>query len=68
MATILNKLRQPVTVNLSNGEPVYFLAGETKQIPLNLFNSLELQNLIRDKVLVVISLDKKEENQDEEVH
>lgn len=62
MATIINKLRQPVTVNLSDGTTMYFLAGETKKIALNLVNSVEIQNLIKNKSFVILSLDIKEEN------
>lgn len=67
MATILNKLRQPITINLSDGSPLYFLAGEAKKIPLKLLSSLELQNLIDKRILVVISLDKEEELSNEEI-
>lgn len=56
MASIMNKLYQPVSVNLSNGESVHFLSRETKDIPLDLLQSVELQNHIKAKHFVILSM------------
>lgn len=61
MAEILNKLYQPVTVNLSDGSSVIFLARETKNIPLSLLQSTELQNHIKKKHFMILKLNDKEE-------
>lgn len=62
MATIMNKLYQPVSVNLSNGEAVHFLSRETKKLPLDVLQSVELQNHIKAKNFVILNMqDVKEE-------
>ena len=63
MATIMNKLYQPVSVNLNNGEAVHFLSRETKKLPLEVIQSVELQNHIKAKNFVILNMqsDVKEE-------
>ena len=64
MATIMNKLYQPVSINLSNGGSVHFLARETKKVPLEVLQSVELQLQIKEKNFVILSM--QEGNVEEE--
>lgn len=57
MITIMNKLRQPLIVNVSEGKSIHFLARETKEIEYDDFNSLEVKRHIELGNLLVLKME-----------
>ena len=54
MVEILNKLRQPLTINLSNGESLVLLAKEKVEITTELFKSEEIKlHLAKENIIVL---------------
>lgn len=54
MVEILNKLRQPLTINLSNGESLVLLSKEKVEIPTELFKSEEIKlHLAKENIIVL---------------
>lgn len=54
MVEILNKLRQPLTINLSNGEALVLLAKEKAEISTELFKSEEIKiHLAKENIIVL---------------
>lgn len=57
MVKLFNKLRQPLVVNIVGGEDVHFLSREKKEVSEEVFNSKEIQKYVKDKSLVVLSVE-----------
>ena len=64
--TVMNKLKQPLSLNLNNGgdkevaSEVLVLPRQKIQLNEKQFNSVEVQAGIRNKDLIVISMEKEE--------
>mgnify|MGYP001401619748 FL=1 len=56
MVKVLNLLKQPLSVNLSQDESIIFLSRETKELTIEQYNSEGLQNYIRKGILLVLEI------------
>ena len=56
MVKILNRLKQPLSVNISQGESTIFLSRETKELTIEQYNSEGIQNYIRKGILLVLEI------------
>ena len=56
MVKVLNLLKQPLSINLSQDESVIFLSRETKELTIEQYNSRGLQNYIKKGMLLVLEI------------
>lgn len=56
MVKVLNLLKQPLSINLSQDESVIFLSRETKELTIEQYNSEGIQNYIRKGLLLVLEI------------
>lgn len=56
MFIVKNKLRQPLVINVPNGESVHFLAKEQKEITEEQFASPELKRHVDLENIVVLRM------------
>lgn len=56
MVEVLNKLRQPLIINISEEESIHFLANETKMLTYEQLKSQDIQELITKHYLVIIKM------------
>ena len=56
MVKVLNLLKQPLSINLSQDESVIFLSRETKELTIEQYNSGGLQNYIKKGMLLVLEI------------
>lgn len=57
MVTVLNKLNQPVTVNITKNRSIHFLAKESKDITFEDFNVPEMKEKVEAKTLIVLKIE-----------
>ena len=57
MVLVLNRLNQPLPVNLKNGKSLHFLAKESKSISFDDFQSTEIKEKVDKGMLVVLRMD-----------
>lgn len=56
MFSVMNKLRQPQILSLSNGSSLHFLSRETKDITTEEFESPEVKQAIITGDLIVLKM------------
>ena len=56
MVKVLNLLKQPLSINLSQDDSIIFLSRETKELTIEQYNSEGLQNYIRKGMLLVLEI------------
>lgn len=56
MVTILNKLRQPLTINLSDGATLHLLAKESAEVTTEQFDSPELKSHLSKTNIIVMKM------------
>jgi|AntRauTorckE6833_2_1112554.scaffolds.fasta_scaffold00836_24 hypothetical protein len=57
MVKVLNKLRQPLVINIVDGEDIHFLSREEKELTEEQFNSKRVQKYVDLEDLIVLSVD-----------
>lgn len=57
MVTLMNKLRQPLVLNVADGKSIHFLARETKEVSYEDFNSLEVKRHIELGNILVLKME-----------
>jgi hypothetical protein len=57
VVTLKNKLRQPLVVNVKEGDAIHFLSKEQKKVTEEQFNSPELKRHVEMENLVVLRME-----------
>lgn len=59
MVKVLNRLKQPLSVNISHDEGIIFLAREVKELTLEQYNSKGVQGYIEKDMLLILEISKE---------
>ena len=57
MVIVLNKLRQPMTLNLQDGSSLHLMSKGTGELTVENFDSVEVKNSVNQGTLLVIKMD-----------
>lgn len=56
MVTIMNKLNQPLVINLDSGESIHLLARSTRTISFEDFQSPEIREKLSSNQIIVLEM------------